>query len=97
MSSFGFQATGSLRHVQQTLLLVQECSLSSKWENKFIYLQYHQNSLGVDFIKVPLSYFDIFCCIYACNIMVQNTVYLFFQPLHFIHRIIIIKIPVIKN
>ena len=33
--------------------------------------------------------------IYICNIMVQNTVYLFFQSVHFIHHIIVIKI--IKN
>jgi len=59
MSSFGFQATGFSRHAQKILLLAQKCSLSSKWENKFISLQYHRNSLAVVVIRVPISYFDI--------------------------------------
>jgi len=86
MSSFGFQATGSSRRIQQTLLLVQECSLSSKWENKFIYLQYHRNSLAVDCIKVSIS-FDILV-IFTFVILLFKIQFIYFSNLYTLFTIL---------
>ena len=95
MSSFGFQATGSSRRIQQTLLLVEECSLSSKWENKFIYLLYHRNSLAVDFIKVPISYFDILV-IFTLVILWFKIQFIYFSNLYTLFTVLQ-SLKIIKN